>query len=84
MPGGAGGGRPLVVPYGDHVGVFFMKGDNRKSLNYYWTWFDGTKWSAPQFVHGKYVYSAVAIGETDVLLSAGTYWGKRADIPAGG
>jgi hypothetical protein len=84
VPGGNGGGQPLVVPYGDHVGVLFMKDAGNTDLHYYWTWFDGKQWSPPQVVHGKYVHSAVAIGEKDVLVSHGHYWGKRTDIPAGG
>jgi hypothetical protein len=56
------GKNPQIVPYGEHVAVFWS---SKK-----WSFFDGDKWSPPQPTPGPF-HSVVPVGEKAVLIAGG-------------
>ncbi|OGJ91961.1 MAG: hypothetical protein A2487_21190 [Candidatus Raymondbacteria bacterium RifOxyC12_full_50_8] len=47
-------GRPFIVPYGDHVAVFFMVPPYMSwQRGLWWTIFNGTEWSTPELINGN-------------------------------
>ena len=70
------GGSSFVVPYGEKVGVIWAT----TKRQYVWSLFDGKTWTKPQFVHGKYFYSAVSIGGKTPLFSGGALWHTASNV----